>query len=225
MTTAQGVVAAAEASAAASAEGRAVAALVQCVLVGGGGGSCTLTVRDLCNLGALCRSAQRCAEATPSFWSEINLSGLRTPSAFFSGGHSRATRFHNVISLTLQFCDDITDSHLALLPPKLRRLTLDACHRVTDGGIKAVARSCGRNLELLSVYWSNHISDSGVLSLGLRCPALTALSLSGSKNVGSNGILSLASRCHSLATLNLTRLPKVDDGTFAEARAWSPHIP
>lgn len=187
-----------------------IAALVLCAL-----GGYVHTAAGLCHLGATCAAARRCAESMPSYWAVLDLSTVAQPSAFFADGHARAPRFRGVVELSLQFCDSLTDAHLGMLPPSLRRLTLDACHRITDIGLKAAAASCGKRLELLSVYWSNHISSPGVLSLGLRCPSLTSLSLSGCKAVGSTGVLGLASRCRSITSLNLTRLPLVDDTALA----------
>jgi hypothetical protein len=179
-----------------------------------------LSAPDLCRLGSVCRAFHHSIKATPAVWAHVDLSPLRRPTQFFDGGYSRLERFGDVRSLTLQFCDELRDAHLRLLPPSLRILVLDACHRITDAGIKAVAESCGKRLESLSVYWNNHISNSSALSLSLRCPMLTSLSLSGCKLVGATGVLGLSSRLRRLRSLNLTRLPLVDDtalGAVAQA--------
>ena len=138
----------------------------------------------------------------------------RTPSVLFSG----------VVSIHLQFCDDLLDEHLVLLPLSLRRLTLDGCHAVTDAGIKAVASACGRRLELLSVYWNKKISDAAVLALSIRCPSLTSLSLSGCGRVSTAGVAALASRCRLLKSLNVTRLPLVDDVALVAVLQANRHV-
>ena len=191
-------------------EASVIQGLVQC-----GFAASSLSAADLCHVSATCTAARRCADSTPSFWATVDLSQVPRPTAFFDGGHSRARRFSGVIELTLQFCEGLQDAHLSLLPPSLRRITLDACHAITDAGLKAIAAACGKRLEQLSIYWNMRVSDKGVFSLGLRCPSLTALSLSGCKQVGDTGALGLASRCRRLTALNLTRLPLVSDTALA----------
>ena len=164
-------------------------------------------------LGRLAQTSRAlCAAAGEAgFWSVLDLTAAARPAAFFECGRSRSERFAGVLELRLQFCDQIRDEHLAALPPALRRLTLDACHGVSDAGVKALAAACASRLELFSCYWNHNLTSASALALGLRCPRLTSLSLSGCGGIDAQGVLSLASRCRRLSHLNLTRLPLVDD--------------
>ena len=151
-----------------------IPALVQCVL----SLDDTLTASDMCHLSATCTTARRAAAETPAFWASLDLSLLPHPTAFFTDGISQAARFHGVRALTLRFCDTLRDAHLALLPPSLTALTLDACHAITDGGMKALTITCAKRLQLLSLYWNHHVGNASCLALSLRCPSLTSLSFS-----------------------------------------------
>jgi F-box/leucine-rich repeat protein 2/20 len=136
---------------------------------------------------------------------------LPRPTAFFEEEHIVLPRFAHVRHIELQFCDDLLDTHLERLPPSVSELTLDGCHGLTDAGIKMAATGCAKRLERLTLYCNNNVTNAALLTLSLRCPSLTHLSLSGCKQIATTGVLSLASRCRRLRALNLTRLPLVDD--------------
>ena len=192
-----------------------ILALVQCVLNGGSSeatGGC-LTAVDICHIGMINTIALRCSNATPGYWACIDLSLLPRPIRFFEHGGtvSLRERFKVTTTLIIQFCNDLLDEHLFYLPPSLTSLTLDACHNITDQGIKTAAQHCGKRLELLSIYWNTQIGDPSCLALSIRCPSLTSISFSGCKQVGASGILALSSRCKKLQHLNLTRCRGVDD--------------
>ncbi len=178
---------------------------------------------DLASLASTCRTL-RDAASTAAFWARLDLSVAAQPLAFFEAGLSSSTRFAGVCELQLQFCDGLRDAHLRALPAGLRRLTLDACHAVTDDGVKALAASCGKRLELLSIYWNVKLTNSSAIALSLRCPSLTSLSLSGCTGIGASGVLSLASRCRRLTALNLTRLPLVDDVALSTVLQANPAV-
>lgn len=184
----------------------------------------TLTASDVCHLSATCTAARRAAAETPAFWASLDLSLLPHPTAFFTDSISQAARFHGVRALTLRFCDTLRDAHLALLPPSLTALTLDACHAITDAGMKALTITCAKRLQLLSLYWNHHVGNASCLALSLRCPSLTSLSFSGCKQLGATGVLSLASRCKRLTTLNLTRCKGVDDLALATLVQVNPQL-
>lgn len=124
-------------------------------------------------------------------------------------------RFAAITHLSISFCDELLDSHLAMFPTTVRYLRLDACHSITDVGIKAMSTRCGKQLESLSVYWNIQIGNASLLALSLRAPHLRHLSISGCKNVGTEGLLTLASRCRKLETLNLTRCVNIEDTAVA----------
>ena len=185
-----------------------ILALVQCVLNGGSSEAAVLTALTYegdqhISLRYLTRQA----------WACVDLSLLPRPIRFFEHGGtvSLRERFKVTTTLIIQFCNDLLDEHLSYLPPSLTSLTLDACHNITDQGIKTAAKHCGKRLELLSIYWNTHIGDPSCLALSIRCPSLTSISFSGCKQVGASGILAISSRCKKLQHLNLTRCRGEDD--------------
>lgn len=177
--------------------------LLACVLAGADD---HLPALSLCRLGATCRTLQPLVRDAVDW----RLSGPCDPIAFFEGVLARG-RYDRLRRLTIQFCDELRDEHLALLPAGLSELSLDACHALTDAGVKAAVARCGRSLELFSLYWNNNTTDAAALAISLRCAQLRSLSLSGCKRIGNTGVLTLSTRCRRLLKLNLTRLPLVDD--------------
>jgi len=169
-----------------------------------------LLARDLCRLAATCTSIRQSAiSAGSQFWARAELCGERDPVAFFeSNAHGQ---FRGVRSLSIQFCNALTDEHLALLPTTVSDLSLDACHAVTDAGIKSVATRCRGGLRSLSLYTCIRLTKQAALQLSLRCPHLESLCLSGCTAIESGGVLALAARCRKLRRLDLTRMPRVDD--------------
>lgn len=177
-----------------------------------------LSAPDLCAMCQACKACQALAESTPAFWWQLVWSGCQSPPQFFVQAAAQQPRFAAVNSIKVQFCNGLTDAHLSetTLPPALRQLNLDGCHEITDAGIKAIAATCGRRLESLSLYWNMKVTDAAALTLALRCgPSLRHLCLSGCQKMSSTGILSLASRCNGLTSLDMTRLPNVDDTALA----------
>lgn len=184
---------------------------------------CTpLSAADLVALASTCKSLCSFSKAWPQYWAHLSLSACPR---FLEEGTAAAARFRGVKSLDLQFCNALRDTHLVreALPPALCRLNLDACHAVTDKGVKSFADACGKHIAALSLYWNTRITDSAALSIALRCgPTLTSLCLSGCQHITSTGVLSLASRCRNLVMLDLTRMPRVDDtalGAIIQANA------
>ncbi|KAL1528262.1 hypothetical protein AB1Y20_009619 [Prymnesium parvum] len=170
-----------------------------------------LSARDLAALAATCTAAAAAA-AGPEFWSTLDLTPLGSVPAFLGSSLAHTRRFAAVTSLTVQFCPELLDEHLEAMPPwPLRSLSLDACHSLTDAGVKAALRKCGRTLCSLSLYWNNNLTKASALAVALHCPELRTLSFSGCGLVSSEGILAIASRRARLQSINLTRLPKVDD--------------
>ena len=151
--------------------------LVQVIL---SGCDALLSAQDLCHLVETCTDVRRAALSTPPFWANVDLTSLARPTAFFESGLCETTRYSGVLSLTVQFCDALEDRHLTQLPSSLRQLTLDACPKVTDAGIKAAVTRCGRSLESLSLYWNMHLTrvrpptDAGPAWSGRTPDTLTA---------------------------------------------------
>ena len=177
----------------------------------------TLTASDVCHLSATCTATRRAAAETPAFWASLDLSLLPHPTAFFTDGISQAARFHGVRALTLRFCDTLRDAHLALLPPSLTALTLDACHAITDGGMKALTITCAKRLQLLSLYWNHHVGNASCLPASpSRCAAQASHPSPfqrACKQLGATGVLSL-----SLASL--CEQPQARSRTSPAARGW-----
>ena len=195
------------------------AALVACVPAGLGR---WLDAADLCRLARLCSECHQLRG--PAFWSWLDLSSLPCQTSFFEHGASRTSQFARVVSLTVQFCDLLRDDHLAVLPPSVEELMLDACSAITDAGVKSVSATCGKRLRRISLYCCHRLGTPSALALSIRCPSLTALSLSGCKLVAAAGFLALASRCRALRELNLTRLPLVDDTSLAAIAQNNPGL-
>ena len=186
--------------------------LLQAVLAGVGA---RLNARDL---GALCATSTEgaAASAAPEFWATLDLTPIADPPAFLQSSLAHSSRFQDVISLSIQFCPELRDAHLEVLPAwALRSLALDACHGLTDEGVKAAIKQWGKTLQSLSLYWNNNLTKSAALAVSLRCTDLRSLSFSGCSLVSSAGILAIASRCRKLRLLNLTRLLQVDDTALA----------
>ena len=130
--------------------------LVQAILAGC---DALLPVQDLCSLCETCSDVYRASILTPQFWAHIDLTFLARPTSLFESGLWGTHRYSGVHSLNVQFCDALEDRHLAQLPTSLRSLSLDACPRVTDAGIKAAVSCCGKSLGSLSIYWNMHITE------------------------------------------------------------------
>ena len=206
-----------------------LAALVQLVewyCVRGVGTRDTLfSAGTLCSLSSSCKAIRSITEASPQFWAHLDLSRLKQPTSFLDPLVMQHPRFREVSSLNLQFCDAVADNHLAALPPMLCELNLDACHGVTDKGVKNAAQACGARLQVLSLYWNMKVTNAALLTLALRCgPSLTSLCLSGCQQIESTGIFSLASRCRSLTALDLTRVPRVEDAALAAIVQANPNL-
>lgn len=142
-----------------------------------------LDARDLAAMARTCREWHGLSRE-PGFWSRLDLRGLASAErALVLLG---TPKFSQATMIAIQFCDALLDSHLALFPPTLRELVLDACHSVTDAGLETVAVRC-RELRKLSLYWNNNVSDKGVVKVALFCKQLVDLSLSGCHRVTSTG--------------------------------------
>uniref|UniRef100_A0A7S4FCU9 F-box/LRR-repeat protein 15-like leucin rich repeat domain-containing protein n=1 Tax=Chrysotila carterae TaxID=13221 RepID=A0A7S4FCU9_CHRCT len=172
-----------------------------------------------------CRSFRELAkEQSTLLFKVLDLSPLRAPEEFFSQGITSRAEFSRLREVKIQFADLLFDEHLSLLPKSVTHLSLDACHSLTDKGVKSVAQRIGRSLLHFSIYWNSNVTDAAAVSLSVRCSSLTSLSLSGCQKVSSNGVLALASRCRKLQRLNLTRLPLVADLGLSTILQANPHI-
>ncbi|KAL3908875.1 MAG: hypothetical protein SGPRY_009628, partial [Prymnesium sp.] len=170
-----------------------------------------LSARDLGAISAVCKEFAA-ASTVPFFWAWLDLTPVAKPALFFDSRLLESSRFSAVVSLTIQFCPTLLDEHLELLPQwNLRHLSLDACHSLTDEGIKAATKRCGKKLQSISLYWNSNFTMSAALAISIRCPNIRSISLSGCGHINSEGLLAIASRCSKLHYLNLTRLLMIDD--------------
>lgn len=175
-----------------------------------------LNVRELCALRLTCLEGAA-ASLLPEYWASLDLTPLANPGSFLESEFAHSARFEAVRTLTIEFCSELTDSHLEALPLwPLESLSLNACHNVTDKGIKAVLKRCGRKLRRLSIYWNSKASKAAAVAVSLFCPQLTSLSLSGCQHIASEGLLAIASRCRKLQHVNLTRLVQIEDFALSE---------
>jgi hypothetical protein len=84
------------------------------------------------------------------------------------------------------YLDDVTDAGLRALAqhcPRLGRLGLLRCSRVSDDGLMAVARHC-RQLTSLLLHECPSISDRGLVEVGERCTQLRALDCTVARRAG-----------------------------------------
>lgn len=154
------------------------------------------SARDLSAIARTCREWHS-ASLEPGFWSRLDLRGLASAESALA--LLSTPKFSQATVIAIQFCDTLLDSHLALFPPTLRELVLDACHRVTDAGVEIVAERC-RELRKLSLYWNNNVSDAGVLKVALFCRRLVDLSFSGCHRITSTGVRRAGARPPSRAS-------------------------
>uniref|UniRef100_A0A7S4C6U3 Uncharacterized protein n=1 Tax=Chrysotila carterae TaxID=13221 RepID=A0A7S4C6U3_CHRCT len=127
-----------------------------------------------------CRSFRELAkEQSTLLFKVLDLSPLRAPEEFFSQGITSRAEFSRLREVKIQFADLLFDEHLSLLPKSVTHLSLDACHSLTDKGVKSVAQRIGRSLLHFSIYWNSNVTDAAAVSLSVRCSSLTSLSLSG----------------------------------------------
>ncbi|OAE21542.1 hypothetical protein AXG93_2543s1010 [Marchantia polymorpha subsp. ruderalis] len=87
-----------------------------------------------------------------------------------------------LLEINLEFAQGVEDEHILLIAEKvhsLKKLNLNACQKVTDAGICAVA-SANPNLESFSIYWNLKclkLTDEGLIKLLTSCENLTELYL------------------------------------------------
>lgn len=142
-----------------------------------------LGAQDLSAVARTCREWHTLS-LEPAFWAQLDLRGLAAPERAVE--LLRQPKFAQATAIAIQFCDALTDAHLAQMPHSLRDLVLDGCHRITDAGVESIAMRC-RELRRLSLYWNNNVSDRGVLKIALYCRRLVNLCLSGCHRVTSTG--------------------------------------
>jgi F-box/leucine-rich repeat protein 2/20 len=111
-----------------------------------------------------------------------------------------------VEEINLEFAQGLQDEHLSAVKfESLQRLNLNACQKITDSGVKAVA-STNPNLKLFSIYWNLKVTDVAIESVVMSCKHLTALNVSGCKNITDASLQNIAEFSPSIKSLNLTRL-------------------
>ncbi|KAK3156607.1 hypothetical protein QOZ80_2AG0109460 [Eleusine coracana subsp. coracana] len=180
-----------------------------------------LSQRDACALLAVSPWCYRALVANLKLWEVLNLremknAGERLISALSLG------RYRHLKVLNLEFAQDIEDRHLIHLKEmsatsleNLEFLNLNACQKITDKGIEAIANVC-RNLQGLSIYWIVGLTDSSIVHITNNCKQILDLNLSGCKNISDKGIRLIANNYQGLKKLNITRCVKLTDDGLQE---------
>lgn len=126
----------------------------------------------------------------------------------------------NLKDLSLRGVRGVDDTFLELLPSKcsLQTLDLHGCMEITDRGIIALAKRCGK-LRRLDLSALPFIGDEALKTLAQEAPKLTHLRLAGCVSITGTGLIALAAslgftledldvaNCHDLSIEALKQLP------------------
>lgn len=125
--------------------------------------------------------------------------------------------------LNMQFCD-LTDASLVALAntfdrdeegcPELQVLDVTWCHRITDRGLKALARGCP-DLKRLAVACNGFISEDGVTEIVQHCHQLRELDLSLCDLVSDRVLDTIGLHAKNLEELNIIGCPITSRGLHA----------
>lgn len=122
------------------------------------------------------------------------ITGLRAAGQMTDAALERlATRDTGIVSLSLDGCRRITDAglrHLARIP-QLEELNLTGCTSITDDGLAVLGELAA--LREFSLYHHQSISDAGLQSLA-RCERLERVSLLGTTGAGDGVLRTLAGK-------------------------------
>eukprot|EP01006_Ploeotia_vitrea_P066618 TRINITY_DN95360_c0_g1_i1.p1 TRINITY_DN95360_c0_g1~~TRINITY_DN95360_c0_g1_i1.p1 ORF type:complete len:373 (-),score=148.00 TRINITY_DN95360_c0_g1_i1:52-1131(-) len=112
-------------------------------------------------------------------------------------------------SLTLQFCKELKNYHLAMLRwlPNLRHVDIGGCHGLTDKAITHILDACP-NLTSIRLYWCPQLTDDAMLAIARsqQAPRMQSINLSGVRHISNAAVAALAKACPNVHTLDLTRV-------------------
>ena len=131
----------------------------------------------------------------------LNVSNCRR---FNDKGLQHLARIDTMQCLILHANTDVTDLGLSAIAtwPKLAKLCLARCPRITDGGMLKVAQGC-RQIKLLQVDFCVGISDTGVSFVADFCSELNHLSVRGCSQVTNVGVRCVLQHCRQLSALDI----------------------
>ncbi|KAK7300856.1 hypothetical protein RJT34_11707 [Clitoria ternatea] len=122
---------------------------------------------------------------------------------------SRCTKLSN---LKLGICLKITDNglkHIARRCSELKHLDLYRSSRITDEGIITISNGCS-SLEVINIAYNSNVTDSSLVSLS-KCPELRTLEIRGCSQISSVGLSNIAARCRHLEALDIKKCYEIND--------------
>jgi hypothetical protein len=130
--------------------------------------------------------------------------GMISPSAFIWV----CRRFPAADRIT---CRSATDWGLALSRcVNLKIINLRGCRRLTNNGIKELAKGCGGLVDInVSQCW--RLGDASLMALGEHCRGLTAIDFSWCALVSNAGVAAVAVGCKLLERVNFDRCYQLHD--------------
>lgn len=108
-----------------------------------------------------------------------------------------ATHCHGLVFLDLGGVSCVDDHFMELLArntPKLQRLGIKGCSKVTDTGVCTVSGSC-QNLAFIVLSGVNNITDKSIFCIANNCPYLQEIYLNGCKQISSTTLQYLKDCC------------------------------
>uniref|UniRef100_A0A7N0V0C4 F-box/LRR-repeat protein 15-like leucin rich repeat domain-containing protein n=2 Tax=Kalanchoe fedtschenkoi TaxID=63787 RepID=A0A7N0V0C4_KALFE len=175
-----------------------------------------LSQRDLVSLLLVSSWLKRALSSSLSLWQVINLREMRNAGERLINALS-LSRYHHVKEISLEFAQDIEDSHLQLIKKKhsdslwnLESLNLNGCQKIGDQGIEVISSACP-NLKVFSIYWNVRVTDKGIIHLVQNSRHIIDLNLSGCKGISDESMRWISEKYAHLESLNLTRCVKLTD--------------
>lgn len=92
----------------------------------------------------------------------------------------------------------------------LGKLSIHGSNRVTDSGIKTIARAC-RSLKVLSLWDVPSVGDEGLAEIANRCPLLEKLDISHCTGITDKSLIAIAKSCKNLTALRIASCPNIGD--------------
>jgi len=126
-----------------------------------------------------------------------------------------AERCPNLRGLSLPWCSRVTDAGLTAVAehcPLLDALDVSFCHKLTDATLLAVLDRCGEGLASLRLEACDRITEQAVVAIAQLAPGLRTLSLAGcSGGATTLSVLQLARGCPNLVSIDLTGIAGLQD--------------
>ncbi|MCO5567312.1 hypothetical protein L7F22_021002 [Adiantum nelumboides] len=115
--------------------------------------SSKLPQRDICALASINRFTRRLLLSHPTLWKVLDLHGMNRVGERLAKAIN-LPHFSNVEEINLEFAQGLEDNDLQCLQKRgLQSINLNACQKITDLGLRIVARS-SPGLKHFSIYWN-----------------------------------------------------------------------